>query len=432
MEISDMTKNVVNEDGFGDEAFRAEKEHEVQLARIELFKIAQDSINIHKALKTIPEMQGLEGWVAAKIALAANYLSDVMAYIEYEKIGQGPAATPGHIPSKLGMPAQVNPPQIPVMGESKNSKKKPTWDQAVAGSKMASGVEDKDPPKKVKEGTAGALIGGALGGAVGARSGVGVSKGASTGAEMGSEIEDLAKDAYGKAKNAVSKVGSYFKGKKKAQTDSEEIKEAIKSAKKKVAKKKGDAVKAKKFANKKGFQGTVNDFDKEQLEADLAGLHRISAKSPMHAKVYANAQKHYKLKTGKDWKPKAVKENFSGAIATVAMPIGHKKRVKEASKPAPAKTAADVIKFISLEMQEEYFHDKNNVSFFKKWIAANAKYVDPAGGYITVETSRGMIDGIELESGWYDPSFMRSYKPAVVKKNGFTIYAYDESMVIAW
>ena len=62
-----------------------ETDHEVQMARADLFKIAKYSVELHKMLKNISEAEGLEGWVQAKITKAADYISSVKHHLEYEQ-----------------------------------------------------------------------------------------------------------------------------------------------------------------------------------------------------------------------------------------------------------------------------------------------------------------------------------------------------------
>ena len=78
-------KQLLNE-GIGDEAHEMERDHEVQMARAQLFHAANDAIRLHKILKHVSESEGLEGWVQSKITLAADYLKSVANYMEYEKI----------------------------------------------------------------------------------------------------------------------------------------------------------------------------------------------------------------------------------------------------------------------------------------------------------------------------------------------------------
>ena len=48
---------------FADEAGKAEKDHEVQMARGDLYKAAKYSIKLHDMMKNISETEGLEGWI---------------------------------------------------------------------------------------------------------------------------------------------------------------------------------------------------------------------------------------------------------------------------------------------------------------------------------------------------------------------------------
>ena len=61
-----------------------ETDHEVQMARADLYKTAKYAVELHGMLKGISEAEGLEGWVQAKITKAADYISSVKHYLEYE------------------------------------------------------------------------------------------------------------------------------------------------------------------------------------------------------------------------------------------------------------------------------------------------------------------------------------------------------------
>ena len=64
------------------------KDHEVQMARGQLYNCAQYAIELHRMLKSISEREGLEGWVQAKITKATDYLSAVKHHLEYEQVSQ--------------------------------------------------------------------------------------------------------------------------------------------------------------------------------------------------------------------------------------------------------------------------------------------------------------------------------------------------------
>ncbi len=69
-----------------DDAATMHQDHEVQMARKECYHSAENAIKIHQLLQQISETQGLEGWVAAKITLASDYLTTVREYLEYQQI----------------------------------------------------------------------------------------------------------------------------------------------------------------------------------------------------------------------------------------------------------------------------------------------------------------------------------------------------------
>jgi len=79
------TKEFIKEN-FLDQAQEAHKDHEVQMARAQCYNAAQAAIELHKLLKHVSEDQGIEGWVAAKITMAADYLDTVREYMKYQSI----------------------------------------------------------------------------------------------------------------------------------------------------------------------------------------------------------------------------------------------------------------------------------------------------------------------------------------------------------
>lgn len=79
-----MKEKDLKETGLADMAFKVEKDHEVQMARADLYKISKYGIKLHEMLKSRSEEQGLEGWVQAKITKAADYLSSVYHHLDYE------------------------------------------------------------------------------------------------------------------------------------------------------------------------------------------------------------------------------------------------------------------------------------------------------------------------------------------------------------
>ena len=71
-------------EGLGDLAHAAELDHEVQMARSDLYKIAKYAIKLHEMLKGVSEQEGLEGWVQAKITKASDGLESVYHNLDYK------------------------------------------------------------------------------------------------------------------------------------------------------------------------------------------------------------------------------------------------------------------------------------------------------------------------------------------------------------
>jgi hypothetical protein len=72
------------QEGLGELADRAERDHEVQMARSDLYKLAKYSIKLHDMLKTVSEAEGIEGWQQSKITKAADYISSVYHALDYD------------------------------------------------------------------------------------------------------------------------------------------------------------------------------------------------------------------------------------------------------------------------------------------------------------------------------------------------------------
>ena len=62
------------------------RDHEVEMARSDLYQAHKNSSKIHKLIKNVSEDEGLEGWVQAKITKAADYLNSVRQYLEGKKV----------------------------------------------------------------------------------------------------------------------------------------------------------------------------------------------------------------------------------------------------------------------------------------------------------------------------------------------------------
>lgn len=85
-----MTTKKIKE-GLGELADMAERDHEVQMARSDLYKIAKYAIKLHEMLKSVSEAEGIEGWQQAKITKAADYVSSVFHAMDYDaKFEQSP------------------------------------------------------------------------------------------------------------------------------------------------------------------------------------------------------------------------------------------------------------------------------------------------------------------------------------------------------
>lgn len=58
-------------------------DHEIEMAKSQVYRAAKCAMEIHKMLKMVDE---LEGWMQAKITLAADYLEAVSSNLEYDLI----------------------------------------------------------------------------------------------------------------------------------------------------------------------------------------------------------------------------------------------------------------------------------------------------------------------------------------------------------
>jgi len=82
------TEFVVENSIIAQEADDMHRDHEVQMARSQMYSAAQAAIEIHRLLRDISEMEGLEGWVQSKLTLASQYLESVRDYMKYEDVSQ--------------------------------------------------------------------------------------------------------------------------------------------------------------------------------------------------------------------------------------------------------------------------------------------------------------------------------------------------------
>ena len=81
-EVDGKTHKV--DEGLADMADMAERDHEVQMARAELYKIAKYAIKLHELLKGVSEAEGIEGWMQSKITKAADYMGSVYHTMDYD------------------------------------------------------------------------------------------------------------------------------------------------------------------------------------------------------------------------------------------------------------------------------------------------------------------------------------------------------------
>jgi hypothetical protein len=82
--IKDKYLKKKTNEGLGELADMAERDHEVQMARSELYKIAKYAIKLHDMLKGVSEAEGIEGWQQAKITKASDYISSVYHALDYD------------------------------------------------------------------------------------------------------------------------------------------------------------------------------------------------------------------------------------------------------------------------------------------------------------------------------------------------------------
>lgn len=96
-DILDKLDNILNEGHLGQMADRVELDHEVQMARADLYKIAKYAIKLHDMMKNVSEVQGIEGWQQSKITKAADYLGSVYHNLDYEMSPMNPMNDEGQM-----------------------------------------------------------------------------------------------------------------------------------------------------------------------------------------------------------------------------------------------------------------------------------------------------------------------------------------------
>jgi len=83
-DVLDRLNKIINEGHLGQMADRVELDHEVQMARADLYKLAKYSIKLHDMLKNVSELSGIDGWQASKITKAADYIGSVYHSMDAE------------------------------------------------------------------------------------------------------------------------------------------------------------------------------------------------------------------------------------------------------------------------------------------------------------------------------------------------------------
>ena len=83
LKYKNKDKKKANE-GLADMADITERDHEVQMARAELYKIAKYALKLHDMLKGVSEAEGIEGWMQSKITKAADYMGSVYHTMDYD------------------------------------------------------------------------------------------------------------------------------------------------------------------------------------------------------------------------------------------------------------------------------------------------------------------------------------------------------------
>ena len=96
------TKRKKTNEALAELAPATDMDHEVQMARAELYKLAEYAIKLHKLLKNVSEAEGLEGWVQSKITKASDYISTVYHHLEYQEV-ESQSASPIMMPAAEGV-----------------------------------------------------------------------------------------------------------------------------------------------------------------------------------------------------------------------------------------------------------------------------------------------------------------------------------------
>jgi|AntRauTorcE11897_2_1112592.scaffolds.fasta_scaffold08431_5 hypothetical protein len=153
-------KKKTNE-GLTDMAASAEADHELQMARSQLYKIASYAIKLHEMMKQVTDPNGIEAWQAAKITKASDYMGAVYHDLEYKiNVEQGGelGAEAGEIAvgegeqKKYGKMKETSDPYVRKLRNQLTEKAKSKSQQRAAGIALKHKREGTNP----KEGSAAA------------------------------------------------------------------------------------------------------------------------------------------------------------------------------------------------------------------------------------------------------------------------------------
>ena len=106
-ERMDKISNDFLKEDIVDDAHTMHMDHEVQMAREELYHAAENAIALHRLLRHISEEQGLEGWISSKITLANDYLKTVRDHLEYDLMSMPDQPTPMPTEIKIGEGSEI-------------------------------------------------------------------------------------------------------------------------------------------------------------------------------------------------------------------------------------------------------------------------------------------------------------------------------------
>jgi hypothetical protein len=96
-----VTERKTNE-ALSELATATDLDHEVQMARADLYKLAEYAIKLYNLLKNVSETEGLEGWVQSKITKSSDYISSVYHHLEHQEL-EAAVASPVRMPAAEGV-----------------------------------------------------------------------------------------------------------------------------------------------------------------------------------------------------------------------------------------------------------------------------------------------------------------------------------------